>query len=98
MKALWVPVAGVRDDVGVEPLGDSETEGAELGVNTDAIGLRVEEVRPCVVLLEDGWINSWEPVIQTTQYQGFFRQLAVVFFLSVHFLWKRVQHLLQESC
>ena len=37
-------------------------------------------------------------MIQSSQNQGLLRQFAVVFFLSVHFLWNRCRHLLQASC
>ena len=42
------------------------------------------------------WGDTW-PAIQAEQYHGALLQFAVVCRLSVHFLWKKVLHLLQDS-
>ena len=71
--------------------------GTESGVTSVAVGFREELDGSIVEFSVDAWRDSWEPVMQAEQYQGVFRQFAVVFLRSVHFLWKRFLHLPQGN-
>ena len=67
-------------------------ESAAMGVNEGAVIFKLV-VATDVTAVSD----ICGPIMQLSQYQGLLRQFAVVFFLSVHFLWKIFLHLIQAS-
>ena len=61
---------------------------ADMGVNDGAVIFNLD-----IAAVSD----ICGPIMQLSQYQGLLRQFAVVFFLSVHFLWKIFLHISQLS-
>ena len=84
-------VIGVSKEPKIEPTVTGIAAAEAVKVDWTVTGEDTEKLawEPVIV--------AWEPEIQCMQYQGLFRQLAVAFFLSVHFLWKRLSHLVQVS-